>query len=168
MPIEVEHLSNKQLLFLINKHGDRGTATEPLYGDAVDEMKRREADNPRLWMTIWRRRLLRYLGKAIAAIMILFVLSWYTFFFAGFPLMGVITGHLHLPGRNGTAIDIQGPWARAISVPLLVFYIFGTRSILRQIRDQQGPTGMKRMLAALVIAACVVGLVFLGWATDNS
>jgi hypothetical protein len=146
--------------------GSHPEARMPIEGGAVDG-KRGAARDPRVWASAALRQTLRYAGKAAAAIGIIFVLSWFTLFFAGLPLIGLATGNLHLAGR-GAAITIHGLWARVISVPMLLVYIGGTRSILKQTRGRQGEKAMKRMLAAFVIAACLVGLVFLGMATDNS
>ncbi len=109
----------------------------------------------------------RYAGKAVAAIAIVLVLSWFTSFFAASPLIGLVTGDLYLAGR-AASITIHGIWARVISVPMLFVYIAGTRSILRQTRQRQGEKAMKRVLAGFIIAACLVGLVVLGMVTDNS
>jgi hypothetical protein len=132
-----------------------------------------EPSTPRLMRDTWhrvsvvRRRSLHYAGEAIAAIVIVFVLSWFTAFFAALPLIGLATGNLHLAGR-GAAVTIHGLWARVISVPMLLVYIGGAVSIPRQTRQRQGEKAMRWMLAAFVIAACLVGLVILGVATDNS
>jgi hypothetical protein len=100
MAIEVGRLSNRQLLFLINSHRDRGMTGEAIYAQAVDELKRRGADQPRLWIGMPLRQLFRYLGKAVAGIMIVFVLIWFTVMFAVLPVIGLVTGDLYIPGKR--------------------------------------------------------------------
>jgi hypothetical protein len=177
MAIEVGRLSNRQLLFLINSHRDRGTTGEAIYAEAIDELKRREADQPRLWIGMSLRQLFRYLGKAVAGIMIVFVLIWFTVMFAVLPVIGLVTGDLYIPGkRTGLGTDIYGIWARLISAALLIFFAYGAWSFLklflarmRGFRAGHSRTAVIGVWIAVAIVASLAGLAILGMTVgDNS
>lgn len=169
MAIDVERLSDRQLLTLISNHQDRHDTASELYADATRELVRRRTIHPGLSLKLWRRQLARYLRNAVAAIAILMVLIWFTMFFAGIPIVGLVTGQLSIPGKQGgVGVEIGPPWALPIAAALLLFYIFAARSMLRQFNRQYGPQGMRRLLYGLIGAACLVGLMLLGVAQDPS
>ena len=111
-----------------------------------------------------------WLGNAIALLMIVMVLIWFTVLFAVLPLVGLVTGDLYLPGkRSGLGSDIYGIWARLISAGMLVVFSWGAWSHLkwflarlRRFRAMHGRALTIGVWVALAIVACVAGLAILG------
>ena len=118
-----------------------------------------------------------WLGNAIALLMIVMVLIWFTVMFAVLPLLGLVTGDLYLPGkRMGLGTDIYGIWARVISAGLLVFFAYGAWSFLklfltrlRRFRATHGRAATIGVWVAVAVVASLAGLAILGIIVgDNS
>jgi hypothetical protein len=123
------------------------------------------------------RLISHWLGNAIALLMIVMVLIWFTVMFAALPLVGLVTGDLYLPGkRPGLGTDVHGIWARVVSVGLLVFFAYGARSFLklfltrlRRFRAKHGRAATIGVWVAMAVVASLTGLAILGIIVgDNS
>lgn len=71
---------------------------------------------PQAWPT-------RFFGKFLY----LLVASWLIILLLSFlvlPLVGLITGHLYIPGRGSGGITLHGAWARIISALILMLTTF--------------------------------------------
>jgi hypothetical protein len=61
--------------------------------------------------------------NVFGCIVILWIIILLMSFFI-FPSIGLLTGHLYIPGRGSGGVTIHGPWARAISAVTLMIGAF--------------------------------------------
>jgi hypothetical protein len=88
--------------------------------------------SPRGW-NIHRRGLLE---KALGMFFLTWLIIPLMFFFV-LPLIGLVTGHLYVPGRSGGDLTLHGVWARTISGLILLIDVLLILKARRKFRGQE-------------------------------